>query len=86
MDLSQIPTDVLRVLKDKRLSVPQKMMAFNLLMPGLDPEPKHAQAYLDNLEVGNTIKRMIDEGKLSLHGFDSNFKLKTSLTPDWEIV
>ena len=63
MDLSQIPTDVLRVLKDKRLSVPQKMMAFNLLMPGLDPEPKHAQAYLDNLEVGNTIKRMIDEGQ-----------------------
>lgn len=78
MDISKIPKDILKVLTDKQLSIPQKMMAFNLLMPGLDPEPKHAQAYLDNLEVGNTIKRMIEEGKLSIHGFDSNFRLRTS--------
>lgn len=79
MDVSQIPKDILKVITDKQLSVPQKMMAFNLLMPGLDSEPQHAQAYRDNIEVGNTIKRMIKDGKLSFHGFDSGFKLRTRL-------
>jgi hypothetical protein len=55
------------------------MMAFNLLMPDLNSEPQHAQAYRDNIEVGNTIKRMIKDGKLSFHGFDSDFKLRTRL-------
>lgn len=75
MDPSQIPKDVLRVLQDRQLSMAQKMMAFNLLIPGLPAEPKHAQAYEDNLKVGEKIKKLINEGKIRLGKFDENFNL-----------
>jgi hypothetical protein len=52
------------------------MMAFNMLMPDLNSEPQHAQAYNDNIEVGHTIKRLVDEGKIRFDGFDKDFKLK----------
>ena len=79
MDISQIPKDILRVLQDRELSVPQKMVAFNMLMPNLGVDEKHKQAYVDNLEVGVTIKRLVDEGKITLDGFDKDFKLKTTV-------
>ena len=53
----------------------KKMMAFNMLMPNLPADPKHTEAYNDNLEVGNTIKRLVDEGKISINGLDKDFKL-----------
>ena len=76
MDFSKIPKDILRVLQDKELSVAKKMMAFNMLMPDLNSEPRHAKAYNDNIEVGHTIKRLVDEGKIRFDGFDKDFKLK----------
>ena len=79
MDVSKIPKDILRVLQDRELSVPKKMMAFNMLMPDLGVDPKHALAYADNIEVGITIKRLVGEGKLTLDGFDENFKLQTTV-------
>lgn len=75
MDPSQIPSDILRVLQDRELSMSKKMMAFNMLMPNLPPEPKHAAAYQENLKVGDTIKRLVDEGKIRLGNFDKNFIL-----------
>lgn len=75
MDPSQIPNDILRVLQDRELSMTKKMMAFNMLMPNLPPEPKHAAAYQENLKIGDTIKRLVDEGKIRLGSFDKNFIL-----------
>ena len=75
MDPSKLPKDILRVLQDKELPMTKKMMAFNMLMPNLPADPKHTQAYNDNLEVGNTIKRLVDEGKISINGLDKDFKL-----------
>jgi hypothetical protein len=75
MDPSNIPKDILRILQDRELSVAQKMMAFNMLMPNLSPEPKHAQAYEENLEVGKKLKRLVDEGKIRFK-LDKNFKLE----------
>ena len=75
MDHSQIPNDILRVLQSPELPMAKKMMAFNMLMPNLPADPKHTQAYNDNLEVGNTIKRLVDEGKISINGLDKDFKL-----------
>ena len=75
MDPSQIPNDILRVLQSPELPMAKKMMAFNMLMPNLPADPKHTQAYNDNLEVGNTIKRLVDEGKTSINGLDKDFKL-----------
>ena len=75
MDPSQIPNDIFRVLQSPDLPMAKKMMAFNMLMPNLPADPKHTQAYNDNLEVGNTIKRLVDEGKISINGLDKDFKL-----------
>lgn len=75
MDPSQIPRDILRVLQDRELPMAKKMMAFNMLMPDLPPEPKHAAAYQENLKVGDTIKRLVDEGKIRLGSFDKDFIL-----------
>jgi hypothetical protein len=76
MDPSKIPPQIMQVLQDRQLSMAQKMMAFNMLMPNLPPEPKHAAAYEDNLKVGDTIKRLVDEGKIRLGKFDKNFILE----------
>tara|TARA_R100000908_G_C3742596_1_gene138689 strand:+ start:132 stop:281 length:150 start_codon:yes stop_codon:yes gene_type:complete len=47
-------------------------------MPNLPADPKHTAAYEDNLKVGDTIKRLVDEGKIRLDGVDKDFKLKTT--------
>ena len=75
MDPSKLPIDILRVLQSPELPMAKKMMAFNMLMPNLPADPKHTQAYDDNLEVGRKIKRLVDEGKIRLK-FDKNFKLE----------
>lgn len=75
MDPSKLPIHILRVLQDKELPMAKKMMAFNMLMPNLPADPKHTQAYDDNLEVGRKIKRLVDEGKISINGLDKDFKL-----------
>ena len=76
MDPSQIPQDVMRVLQSPELSIAKKMMAFNMLIPNLPADPKHTEAYNNNLKVGNKIKCLVDEGKISIDGFDKNFRLK----------
>ena len=75
MDPSKLPVDILRVLQSPELPMAKKMMAFNMLMPNLPADPKHTQAYDDNLEVGRKIKRLVDEGKISINGLDKDFNL-----------
>ena len=75
MDPSKLPVDILRVLQSPELPMAKKMMAFNMLMPNLPADPKHTQAYDDNLEVGRKIKRLVKEGKISINGLDKDFKL-----------
>ena len=75
MDLSKIPKNLLGILQDKELLMAQKMVAFNMFIPDLPASPEHDKAYDDNLEVGRKIKRLVDEGKISLK-FDKNFKLE----------
>ena len=74
-DLSRLPKNLLSVLQDKELSMGQKMMAFNMFIPNLPATPEHDKAYDDNLEVGRKIKRLVDEGKISINGLDKDFKL-----------
>ena len=74
-DLSKLPKDLLGILQNKELSMAQKMVAFNMFIPNLPATPEHDQAYDDNLEVGRKIKRLVDEGKISINGLDKDFKL-----------
>ncbi len=78
-DLSKLPKDLLGILQNKELSMAQKMVAFNMFIPNLPATPEHDQAYDDNLEVGRKIKRLVDEGKISIGGFDKNFKLDVTI-------
>ncbi len=75
MDLSRLPKNLLSILQSKELSMAQKMVAFNMFIPNLPATPEHDQAYDDNLEVGRKIKRLVDEGKISINGLDKDFKL-----------
>jgi hypothetical protein len=52
--------------------IPKNLLG--ILLPNLPASPEHDKAYDDNLEVGRTIKRLVDEGKIRLK-FDKNFKL-----------
>ena len=74
-DLSRLPKNLLSVLQDKELSMPQKMVAFNMFIPNLPATPEHDKAYDEFLEVGRTIKRLVKEGKISINGLDKDFKL-----------
>jgi hypothetical protein len=73
---SKIPTHILQVLQSRELSMPQKIMAFTMLMPNIPADPKHEDVYNQNIDVGYTIKRLVDEKKIRLDGFDKDFKLK----------
>jgi hypothetical protein len=73
---SKIPTHILQVLQSRELSMPQKMMAFTMLMPNIPADPKHEDVYNQNIDIGYTIKRLVDEKKIRLDGFDKDFKLK----------
>ena len=75
-DLSRLPKNLLSVLQDKELSMPQKMMAFNMFIPNLPAPPEHDKAYDEFLEIGRTIKRLVKGGKIRLDGLDKDFKLK----------
>jgi hypothetical protein len=73
---SKIPTHILQVLQSRELSMPQKMMAFTMLMPNIPADPKHEDVYNQNIDLGYTIKRLVDEKKIRLDGFDKDFNLK----------
>ena len=73
MDPNSIPENVKRILNDKQLSMSQKLVAFMAFMPNLPQN--NAEIYQQNLDLGVEIKTLIDEKKISLGKFDSDFKL-----------
>lgn len=81
MNVNNIPNHVKRILQDKELSMEKKMMAFMAFMPKLPADPKQDQAWRDNEKLGETIKKMIDEGKLSLNGLDERARLRIVQEP-----
>jgi hypothetical protein len=81
MNVDNIPVHIRRIIQDRELSMTQKMVAFMAFMPSLPADPKNDQVWEDNMKVGETIKKMIDEGKLSLNGFDERARLRIVQEP-----
>ena len=81
MNIDNIPNHVKRILQDRELTMEKKMMAFMAFMPKLPADPKQDQAWCDNEKLGETIKKMIDEGKLSLNGLDERARLRIVQEP-----
>lgn len=74
MDPSKIPANVKQMLRNKDMTMSQKMIAFMAHMPGLpDNNP---QFYIDNLSIGKAIKLLIDEKKIRFDGFNDAFELQ----------
>lgn len=70
----QVSGDMQRILNDKSLTMNQKMVYFFAFgnMPAL-PQGDDRQF----LELGNTIKQMIQDGSLVIKGFDKDFDIIT---------
>ena len=81
MSVDNIPVHIRRIIQDRELSMAQKMVAFMAFMPSLPADPKNDQVWEDNMKDGETIKKMIDEGKLSLNGFDERARLRIVQEP-----
>lgn len=81
MNVDNIPVHIRRIIQDRELSMAQKMVAFMAFMPSLPADPKNDQVWEDNMKIGETIKKMIDEGKLSLNGFDERARLRIVQEP-----
>ena len=81
MNVDNIPVHIRRIIKDRELSMAQKMVAFMAFMPSLPADPKNDRVWEDNMKVGETIKKRIDEGKLSLNGFDEHARLRIVQEP-----
>jgi hypothetical protein len=81
MNVDNIPVHIRRIIQDRELSMAQKMVAFMAFMPSLPADPKNDQVWEDNMKVGEIIKKMIDEGKLSLNGFDEHARLRIVQEP-----
>lgn len=76
MDPNKIPEHIKQMLRNKEMTMSQKMIAFMAHMPGLpDNNP---QFYTDNLSIGKSIKLLIDDNKIRLDGFKDAFKLQVT--------
>ena len=73
MDPNSIPENVKRILNDRQLSMSQKVVAFMAFMPNLPQN--NSEVYQQNLDLGVEIKKLIEDKKISLGKFDSDFKL-----------
>ena len=78
MDPNNIPENIKSMLNDKQLSMSQKLVAFMAFMPNLPHN--NSEVYQQNQDLGVEIKKLIDEKKISLGKFDSNFKLDIQQT------
>ena len=81
MNVNNIPNHVKRILQDKELSMEKKMQAFMAFMPSLPADPKNDQVWEDNMKVGETIKKLLDDGKLFLNGFVERARLRIVQEP-----
>ena len=82
MNPDNIPEHIKRIIQDRKLSYQQKMVAFMAFCPGLPGSGNDADLQA-NIEIGRTIKSLIDDGKIQLE-VDKDFKIK--VFDKWEIL
>ena len=72
--MENIPPHVKALMNDRSLSMNQKLVSFMMVMdPKILPDnPINAEFH----ELGKDIKRLIDDNKIKITGFDNNFNIK----------
>ena len=66
----------MQVMQDRQLTMQQKMVGFAMLMPDIPDDPRVEKVFYENLETGDKIKRIVEEGKIRFGKFDKNFILE----------
>jgi hypothetical protein len=71
MNPENFPPHIKQLFQNRELTMNQKMATLAAFMPDVPgmPEPD------DHHELGMKIKRLVEEGKIRLCGFDKNFNL-----------
>lgn len=76
MDINNIPNHIKQILNDRSLTMNQKLVAFTCFMPKLpDIDNETINKLNENIELGKTIKQLIQDNKIEINGFKSDFKL-----------
>lgn len=72
--MENIPPHVKALMNDRSLSMNQKLVSFMMVMdPKILPDnPINGEFH----ELGKDIKRLIDDNKIKITGFDNNFNIK----------
>jgi|TARA_Y100000389_G_C17207766_1_gene386933 hypothetical protein len=73
-----VPEHFKKLFQSKDLTMNQKMMTLMAFMPEIPYNAETAKMWEDGENVGKDIKRLVDEGKIRLDGFDSDFILKVT--------
>ena len=72
--MDNIPPHIQQIINDRSLSMNQKMVAFMMIMdPKVLPDNPNKPDFTD---LGKDIKKLVDDNKISIKGFDKNFKIR----------
>lgn len=71
MNPQDIPNHVKAIFNDKSMSMQNKMLAFMMFAPNIPENPNQE----DFTELGEQVRDLVRSGKISLNGFDKDFKL-----------
>ena len=78
--MNSISNDILQVLRNRELTPNKRLVAYTMLVPGLPVSPAHALTWQVNLELGKSIKELIDKGTLTITGMDKNSVLNIEVS------
>ncbi|MBT6184087.1 MAG: hypothetical protein HOI07_04980 [Betaproteobacteria bacterium] len=70
-----IPKSVQKMIGSGELTMDQKLIGFMMFMPKVPENAMVAKIVAHNLELGEKIKKLVDDNKITIGKFDKNFIL-----------
>ena len=72
--MDNLPPHIKNIMSDRTLTMKQKVLTFMMIMdPKMLPDNPNAPDFTD---LGKDIKKLIDENKINIEGFDNSFNIK----------
>lgn len=69
---SSIPNEIMQILRDRELTPSKRLVAYAMLVPGLPGDPAHKLMCQANLELGKSIKELINNGTIEITGMNKD--------------
>ena len=80
MTHKSIPKDVLKVLQSRDLTPYKRLVAYTMLVPGLPSGPAHTVIWETNLELGKKVKKLIENGTITVTAMNDHSVLEFKLS------